>query len=84
MEYKGKIMALLEKVNDEYLLGRIYNFVYHVWLRQEGEMMGYSECIIDMLSQIDDERCLKQIYNLTQFHWRKTAITKQEGGTDED
>ena len=35
MSYKEKIIALLDKVNDEYILKRIYKLLTYLYLKEE-------------------------------------------------
>lgn len=35
MDYKGKIVRLLEKVNNQYILKRVYNLLEYLYIREE-------------------------------------------------
>ena len=35
MSYKEKIIALLDKVNDEYILKRVYKLLTYLYLKEE-------------------------------------------------
>ena len=35
MSYKEKIIALLDKVNDEYILKRVYKLLIYLYLKEE-------------------------------------------------
>lgn len=60
MDYKERIIALLEKVKTEQTLNRVYKLLEYLYLRED--KVDYKKEIIEMLEKIDNICWLRSIY----------------------